>query len=562
MDNFRKPSRNSQRQYFDTIMGGPTRSQPAERPLGRRSLRQQEGMHPSGRRLDGFRRPEGLHPAQPSTVRAQVASEHPPKTPHPKAGGASLLHMTLPGGELSAKKSRRGKKPVKSTKWRKIRTWALRSTIVVAAFALLLGGYLGIKALTKVNKVFKGGGTAAALQSDVKPELLKGEGDGRINVLLLGRGGPGHAGPDLTDTILVASVDPINKTASLVSVPRDLWVSVPGAGSSKINAVFANAKYRALNNNPKDNAKAEAAGAKAIENVVSDVLGIPIHYYGLIDFEAFKKAVDTVGGVDMDVPANLAVTERLWDETTGKNYNLVVKPGMQHFDGTKALFFTRTRQTSVRGDFDRTERQRLFIAALSQKVLSAGTFTNPVRVSQLMSDFGDRIATDFSVGNAIRMMQIGKGIKVADIKSVGLADPPNNYMRTDNISGTSIVRPTAGIGVYTEIHNYIRNTLRDPYLAKENGSLAILNGTTTPGLATAKSDELKSYGYSVLRVGDAPTQAYAHTVLVDLTKGKKPFTRNYLEKRLGVKAVTKLPDASIQPQGADFMVILGQDDAD
>lgn len=553
MDNFRKPSRDNQRRSIDSILNGPQRSRPLERPLGRRSG--MEGLRSSGRRLDGFRRPEGLHPSQTSTIRTNIPTARKERV----SQGASLLHMTLPGGELSTKKGKNRKNKAKKGRWHTFRKWSLRSGIVAAAFVLLLGGYLGVKALTKVNKVFKGGGTAAALQSKVKPELLKGEGDGRINVLLLGRGGEGHAGPDLTDTILLASIDPINKTASLVSIPRDLWVTIPNSGSSKVNAVFANAKYRALNTNPNDKAKAEAAGAKAIEGVVSDVLGIPIHYYGIIDFEAFKKAVDTVGGVDINVPANLAVTERLWDPTTRKNYYLNVPAGMQHFDGTKALFFARTRQTSVRGDFDRTERQRLFIQALSQKILSAGTFTNPVKVSQLMSDFGDHIATDFSVGNAIRMAQLGKDIKAANIKSIGLADPPNALMRTDNLSGISIVRPTAGVGDYGAIHSYIRNILRDPYLAKEDASLTVLNGTTTVGLATAKSEELKSYGYKVAKVGDAPTQAYAHTVIVDVTGGKKPYTKNYLQKRLGVKATTKLPDSAIQSQGADFVIILGQD---
>ncbi|HSX29099.1 MAG TPA: LCP family protein [Candidatus Saccharimonadales bacterium] len=561
MDNFRKPSRDNQRRSIDSIRGGPAKQRPSERPLGRRPLAM-DGLRTSGRRVDGFRRPDGLYPTQPSTVRTHVPVAPKAAT---AASGASLLHMTLPGGELSAKSSPRGaRKAAKAKKQGKlhtIRKWFVRSTLVLAALALLLGGYLGVKALTKVNKVFKGGGTAAALQSDVKPELLKGEGDGRINILLLGRGGGDHAGPDLTDTILVASIDPVNKTASLVSIPRDLWVTVPGAGSSKVNAVFANAKYRSLNNNPKDKAKAEAAGAKAIENVVSDVLGIPIHYYTIVDFQAFKQAVDTVGGVDMNVPTELAVTERMWDETTGKPYYLNVPAGNQHFDGTRALFFTRTRHTSARGDFDRTERQRLFIQALSQKILSAGTFTNPVKVSQLMSDFGDHIATDLSVGNAIRLAQIGKNVKQSDIKSVGLADPPNNYLQTDNLGGVSIVRPSAGLGDYSAIQNYIRNTLRDPYLAKENASLTVLNGTTVPGLATAKANELKSFGYKVTKVGDAPTQAYAHTIIVDKTGGKKPFTKNYLEKRFGVKATTKMPDSTIESQGADFVIILGQDDA-
>ena len=85
-----------------------------------------------------------------------------------------------------------------------------------------------------------------------------------------------------------------------------------------------------------------------------------------------------------------------------------------------------------------------------------------------------------------------------------------------------------------------------------------LNGTTTAGLATKQADILKSYGYNVTVVADAPTQDYPQTTLVDMTGGKKPFTKNYLEKRLGVKAVNKLPDPNIQATGVDFVIILGQ----
>lgn len=510
------------------------------------------------RSSDVFRRPDGFYSSQQPTIKPVAAtSKHEPASrKSPAKSQGSILHMTLPGGEIS---SGRKTKHKRGGKWRKFKTWGLRTALVFGALVLVVGGFLGIKAFSKVNKVFKGGGTAAALQGDVKPELLKGEGDGRINILLLGKGGGNHSGPDLTDTILVASVDPVNKSADLVSLPRDLWVTVSGGGSSKINAVYANAKYRSQYTDPKNKNKAEAQGIKAIEDVVTDVLGIPIHYYTMVDFQAFRQAVDSVGGVDINVPADLAVSEHLWDEATRKNYYLNVPSGMQHFDGTRALFFSRSRHTSVRGDFDRAERQRLMIQALSEKVLSAGTYTNPVKLSQLMSAFGDHVTTDFTPNNAVRLAQIGKGITGNKFKSIGLADPPNNYVRTDNVRGASVVRPTAGFDDYSQIHNFIRNTLRDPYIAKENAAITLLNGTTMPGLATTKSTELKSFGYNVTKIGDAPTQAYANTTIVDMTKGKKPYTRNYLEKRFGAKSVTKLPDSAIQATGADFVIILGQD---
>ena len=572
MDNFRRRPVRGARRTMD-IMNAPGQGPISSLPSPDRQRARIDGLRTSGRRLDDFSRPDGYHTSQPNVKtteplsapmnRAKPMPHHPQHHQATRQQQASLLNMTLPGGTIDdeRKKGAKQKERVKHSKWRAIRKWTFRTAIAGLILVLLTGGFLAAKGYLKIHKVFKGGGTAAALQAEVKPELLKGEGDGRVNILLLGKGGDGHDGPDLTDTILVASIDPVNKNASLVSLPRDLWVTPSGSSSSaKINATYANAKYRALNQNPKNPAAAEQAGITAIEQMATQVLGIPINYYMLVDFQAFRQAVDAVGGVDINVPANLAVSEHMWDETNHRNYFLDVPAGQQHFDGTRALFFSRTRHTSARGDFDRTERQRLFITALSQKILSAGTYTNPVKISQLMSAFGDHISTDFSVKDALRLMTISKGIGNDKVISVGLADPPNSYVRTDNINGLSVVRPTAGVGDYSQIQAYIRNTLKDPYISKENAKILILNGTSSIGLAGAKSDQLKSYGYNIIGVADAPTSAYTTTKLVDMTSGKKPFTQHYLENRFHIKATTKLPDTTIQTQGADFVLILGQDE--
>jgi len=561
MDNFRKRNRGEQRQAIDSILNAPSRSQDAGSSFARRPLRLDGLRSASGRRVDDFARPDGYHVAQSSSVRTDMPEQAPTAKTHDPA--TSLLHMTLPAdGSLASAVKQQGRKrskdKAKRGRLRSIRKWALRSTLILVGLVLLIGGALAAKGALKLHKVFKGGGAAAALEQVVKPELLKGEGDGRVNILLLGKGGPGQTGPDLTDTIIVASVDPVNKTATLVSVPRDLWVTVSGYGTMKINAVYANAKYRSLNSAPKDTDKAEKAGTAAIENQISQVLGIHIHYYGMIDFAGFKQAVDIVGGVDINVPEELTVSEHMWDSTTNRPYFLNVPAGIQHFDSTRALYFTRSRHTSNRGDFDRAERQRLFIQALVQKVLSAGTYTNPLKISQLIDAFGNHISLDLSTNDALRLMQIGKGIDLSKLKSIGLADPPNALVRTDNVDGQSVVRPVAGFGDYGDIQNMIRNTLKDPYLAKENATIAIFNGTNTAGLASAKADLLKSYGYNVTVVADAPTHDYTQTVLVDLS-GSKPFTKNYLENRFGITAVGKLPDTTIQTQGANFVLILGQD---
>jgi LCP family protein required for cell wall assembly len=549
---FRSPdSSSNHRRTMDGIINAPTRQYLGNNPLQGRGKIGRDELRTNTRTIGDFRKPEGYHQSNgQSASRGDGAASAPtPESPS--------LQSTLPSGRL-----RRGRHmpggPGKRD-WLSIRKWSLRSGLAVLAILIVLGGFLFTKGFFKINKVFKGGGSAAALENNVNPSRLKGEGDGRVNVLLMGRGGEGHDGADLTDTILVASIDPVNKKAALISIPRDLWVSTDRGGHSKINAVFAAAKNASLYSNPKDKAKADAAGVAAVETAVKDVLDIPIHYYGLIDFTAFKQAVDTVGGVDMNVPQSLAVTERMWDPTVGKPYFLNVPAGQQHFDGTRALFFTRSRHTSTRGDFDRSERQRLFIAALSQKIFSAGTYTNPLKISQLMDAFGNHVATDLSVNDAMRLSTIGKSIG-GNFESIGLADPPGNFLTTGMINGQSVVKPAAGIDDYTQIHTFVRSKLQDGYILKENAAINILNGTVTSGLAGERADVLKQYGYTIGTVGDAPTQTYEKTVLVDLTNGKKPYTKNYLEKRLNVKATTTLPDKTIQPGNASFVIILGSNE--
>jgi LCP family protein required for cell wall assembly len=553
MNNFRNDQRRNPRQAIDGILNAPQRPQLSGQPLGRRPLNG-DVLRSSGRMIGDFKRSEGYHAS--NNALASPRHGHPDSV-RAQQSDASSLRMTLPGGKEYDKKKHKEKAKHGKRDWRRIRKYSLRSGLVVLALVLLLGGYLFTKGYFKLHKVFKGGGSAAALNSNVDPSLLKGEGDGRVNILLLGRGGPGHDGADLTDTILLASIDPVNYKTALVSVPRDMWVTTPN-GSSKINAVFAYAKQRAQSRGA-DKKAAEEAGIKAVQEEVKEVLGVSVHYYSMVDFQAFHDAVNTVGGIDINVTDDTAVTERLWDSLNRKPYYLNVKPGMQHFDGLRALYYARSRHTSPRGDFDRSERQRLLIQALSKKITSAGTFANPVKVSKLMDNFGDHVSTDLSIDDAMRLVSIGKKIG-GNFESLDLARPVDPLVRTGMINGQSVVMPSAGVGEFGDIQAYVRSNLKDGYILKENAVINVLNGTVNSGLAGEKADQLRTYGYNIATVADAPTSDYEKTVIVDLTKGKKPYTKNYLEKRFGVKATTKLPDNTIVPGNASFVIILGQNE--
>lgn len=542
----------------DGMLAGPVRVH-GVKPLGQQQPAQTQHNRPEQfsqrNTLDNFKRPDGFHPAKQPAIEATTVAQ--PALTVPTAQPAPRQPRRNPNGAIDLSLPEAAAKPKK--KWYRLRRPTKRGVLITFIILLLLAGVLAGKSWYRLHQVFKGGSGSSILQDGVDPSKLNGEGDGRVNILMLGKGGDGHTAPDLTDTILVASIDPINKKASLLSIPRDLWVSPEGMNSMKVNAVYAMAKNKVLNGKKIANQadEAEKAGIAAIQKEISKDMGIPIHYYVIVDFDGFKKAIDTIGGVDINVKPDNTVTETLWDETTGKNYRLDVKTGQQHFDGQRALFYSRSRHTSPRGDFDRTERQRLVLQALKDKILTAGTYSNPAKVSGLLDNFGSHVKSNLSLGEVMRLYDIAKSLPNDGIASLGLADPPNNFVQTDNINGQSIVRPRAGIGEYAAIQNYVRNALKDGFIANENAKIIILNGTTIEGLATKKSEELKSYGYNVTSIGTAPTQTYSNTILVDLRSGAKKYTKRYLEQRLKLTTVTALPDAKIIPGDADFVIILG-----
>lgn len=434
--------------------------------------------------------------------------------------------------------------------------YAKRGALGGLALFMLVG--LSILGLLywRARQVFDGGDSALALSCDVNPELLQKEGDGRVNVLLLGKGGPGHDGPDLTDTILVASVDSCQREVGLLSIPRDLYVQRPGNGYTKINTVYPQAKEEALAQG-KSKKEAEKIGIEAIEKVAGQVTGLPVHYYSMVDFKAFQKAIDTVGGIDVDVKEQLYDPSVAWENNWDP---LIADKGVQHFDGKKALLFSRSRYGSARGDFDRTERQRQVMVALKEKALSLGTFSNPIKITGLLNAFGSHVHTNLSIDDILKLYEIAKDVGDDKVISVGLADPPNEFVTTDTIDGLSVVVPKAGIDNYDEIHRYVRTKLRDGFLKKENAGIVVLNGTNDPGLAKSYAKTLKSYGYKIISTGDAPNKGATGMQLIDLKNGDNKYTKRYLELRTKTTASGKLPEGvTVDSEKTDFVIIVGKE---
>jgi LCP family protein required for cell wall assembly len=497
------------------------------------------------RPLSGMISTQNVVPDEEKTTKSVLKESQPQR---------SLIDMGLPGVDSPSTQSRLNRFKIP----RRTRRGLTKGLAIAIVLVLTLGGLLFSQSYLKIHKVFKGGAaTAAALQPNVNPSLLKGEGSGRINVLLLGRGGGNHDGPDLTDSMMLDSIDPINHTSTLISIPRDLWVNIPNAGTMKINAAFETGefKYEGDGQSGSTDPKAINAGYNEVDQTVQSILGVTIDYNVLVDFQAFQQAVDTVGGVTINVPTTLVDPTMAWENN---NNPVLAQAGTDNFDGSQALNYVRSRETT--SDFARAERQRAVLVALKTKVDTLGTLSNPIKISGLINSFGNNVDTDLSLSDASKLYDIVKNIPPSSTVSVGLADSPNNYVTTGTLAGQSVDLPTAGLFDYSAIQQFIRGQLKDPYIIKENAKILVLNGTLTPGLATTMSTTLKSYGYNVIGAADAPASNATTTTVYDLNSND-PYTKNYLEERFGQTAKTSLNDKSINTDGADFVIIIGSDEA-
>lgn len=476
------------------------------------------------------------------------AAARPAPAPVPAPAAPEVKQFPLPRYQAPERPAKVVKKRASK------RMIALRGASLALAVFLLMGGFLTWKGYSKLHKVFHGTSTVAALSTKkVAPSLLKGEGDGRVNILLLGVGGPGHDGPDLTDTMVVLSVDPVNNTASMLSIPRDLWVKMPVnyfGSTQKINAAYESGKYHYLGKLDASNSNANAveAGFTAVDQVVKDVLDVNINYHVLVNFQAFRQAIDTVGGVTVNVPTELYDPTMAWEN--GWN-PVLAQPGVQQMNGAQALLYARSRETS--SDFARTERQRQILVALKDKVLTAGTLSNPAKIDGLMNAFGDNVYSDLSTQGAMRLVSIMKQVGDNKITSIDLDTPPHQLVTTDHVGNISVVRPLAGFDDYTAIQAYVHSQLPDGYLLKEHAPIAVL-GPTVPS-ATATAATLTDYGYTVSSTA-ATQQTVAAPVVVDLSHGRDPYTRNYLANRFGVTPVMQLPaGVSLADKTAKFVIM-------
>lgn len=450
---------------------------------------------------------------------------------------------------------RRNKPPV--SRRRKI---IKRSILAFVVIVLLVAAFIGIKAFIAGTSIFKGN-----IFDIFQNAPLKTDAKGRSNILVFGTSGSiddtRHDGADLTDTLMVLSIDQKKKNAFMISLPRDLYVDY-GAACAEGYQGKINSMYDCYSNGGTN----DEAGAKALQKKIKQVTGLSMQYYAHINWAVVVSAVNAVGGVDVNVEGN------------GYNYycinsgipkggivdvNMGIKyaPGKHHMNGEQALRFSRARGSAGacgldRGDYDRQANQQKVLVALRQKAVSAGTVTNLGKVTGLIDALGKNLRTDFATSEIRTLMSLAQDIPSDKIKSISLVGDDKNLIVGDMINGASVQLPVAGMYEYSEIQSYIKKKVYANAISREDAHVALFNGSGVEGYASQQSDRLEALGFTVTAAGNAPQGSYQSVEIYDLSNGKNPATKSKLESVYGVTA--KKGKGPITVTGdTDFVVIFG-----
>ena len=229
-------------------------------------------------------------------------------------------------------------------------------------------------------------------------------GSDRVNILLMGIDRrPGEAFISRTDSMMIISIDPAGNRASILSVPRDLYVVIPGRGRDRINTAFV---YGSAGNNP-------AGGAALAMQTVEYNLGVPISHYVLVDFSAVIQGVDILGGIDVTVP--FTIDDPTFPDMYYGYDPLYIPAGLQHMDGILALKYARTRH--VDNDFGRAQRQQQVILAARDKALSLGMTGLLSRAPLLYQQMEQGIRTDLSLDQIVSLAKTASEIPSESIQN-------------------------------------------------------------------------------------------------------------------------------------------------
>jgi LCP family protein required for cell wall assembly len=461
------------------------------------------------------------------------------------------------------------------SRYGRLPTWlsGRRLAALLAAVIILPLGIYGVRVIAGLSKL-TGSNPGAVLGCMIKVKCdskLAGSTE-RINIALYGYGGSGHDGAYLTDSIMVLSIQPrASGPAQIaeISVPRDWMVPIP-AGSKpyygRVNEAYSDGQNGGPVKAPRF-AGDNQGGGKLANQTLENVLGIKIGHFVGLDFQAFLAAVDSMGGVDVNVPNSFTDDQYPHGECDkGDCAYMTVHftKGMQHMDGAHALIYARSRHAfdnpAESSNFARNHRQQLIINALKQKVLSVGGIG---KLPDLLNALGDHVLTDLGIADANALYDMVKNVDTKNIVHVSL-DDSNFLYECGYPRNCTAAYEYAHDKSYASVQHYIRDLFPDPTIVAQHTPITVLDGTGAgSGASTRWNQLLANIGFNVTDGGTVKRTQL--TQVIDESGGTGAKTAQWLANYYGVSVQTAAPStanvASVNGPAANggVTVILGQD---
>jgi LCP family protein required for cell wall assembly len=375
---------------------------------------------------------------------------------------------------------------------------------------------------------------SSSIANVVKNVLPEWAGKERIHLLLLGidkREDEPIAGTR-SDTVMLASIDPVTKSVALVSIPRDLWVKIPGCttnqgcvgGQQRINVAHA------------------VGGPELAKRTIAGDFGVPVDYYARVDFHGFQKLVDLIGGVIVDIEAPVKD-----DEYPTEDYGyqrIYFAPGPQLLSGSTALQYARSRHGA--SDFARARRQQQVLVSLRDRALQLNMLP---KAPQMISIVQQSLSTDLA---PIQLLSLARLLSEIDHDKIFPLVLDTNYVQGfRGADGADLLRADPGV-----IRRAIESAERAAAHPELRARIEILNGTRRTGLGQQAADYLTAQGFNVVHIAPAERTDYPSSLVQVLTDDRRAAEALASALRMSVAAISDLPTPNA---GADIRVVLGQD---
>lgn len=407
--------------------------------------------------------------------------------------------------------------------------------------------------------------TAKSLALSDRQINLKQSQKNRINILLLGIAGTNKPGQNLTDTLMIVSINTKTNQLAMLSIPRDLYVDIPDANfKSKINSVY---QY-GLEQSPDDIGKA----IEPIEKTIKNITSLDIDYWAVMNFDGFRQVVDSIGGI------NITNKRDIYDSHyPGPNYSyetFQLKKGFHHLDGATALKYARMRHDDPEGDFGRAKRQQQVLQAIKNKLFSTGTLLNALTINKLFDALGNNLKTNIKLSEFDDFLKLSRKLDTNNITNVVIdAWNDNSLLIVSHVFYKNmrafVLVPR--VGNWSETRELAQNIFsvnkikkERQEISQENASIVIINKSGKQNIMTRIDNLLKNnFGYkNVSIISDRNRDLEEKTVIYDLTDGANPFTLDELVKKLSAQASYNLGDnykKLMTNIKADLVVVIGKD---